>query len=271
MATTTLTPARNARSCGPWLTPPNTAAEVTRPWRPRVTRCSCTWAASSRVGVRTRARVPGFDAAVQALQDGEDEGGGLAAAGLGSGKHVAPGEGLGQRRPLDRGRIGKTEVGDPLQQRGVESEVRKTHLRTASFCGRARARRGAHRRVRFRLIGERETCRRGCRPGRGRPCIVSWPPRPMDGVRRRSGRSRLYIISRIRGIGKPPGAGGPWVFIVRTAAGRWAAPARRGAGGVAGEIVRRHGAAGAPEPAPRRRSAAVWVPDQARRARGSEL
>ena len=66
---------------------------------------------------------PGPGAAVQALQDGEDEGGGLAAAGLSGRQHVAPGEGLGQRRLLDRRGVGKTEVGDPPQQRGVQGEV----------------------------------------------------------------------------------------------------------------------------------------------------
>ncbi len=57
VATMTSTPLRNACSCGPMPTPPNTDAAVTGVWTARSLSSSTIWAASSRVGVSTRARV----------------------------------------------------------------------------------------------------------------------------------------------------------------------------------------------------------------------
>src|SRR5262245_49785812 len=51
------TPARSACSCGPMLTPPNTAKAVTGVCTAIPSMWAWIWTASSRVGVRTRARV----------------------------------------------------------------------------------------------------------------------------------------------------------------------------------------------------------------------
>ncbi len=57
MAMMTSTPLRKACSCGPIETPPKTAAALSGVWTARSLRSSRIWAASSRVGVMTRARV----------------------------------------------------------------------------------------------------------------------------------------------------------------------------------------------------------------------
>src|SRR5918993_4792047 len=57
VAMITSTPRRNACSCGPMPTPPKTAAALTGVCTAKLSRSSRIWAASSRVGVRTRARV----------------------------------------------------------------------------------------------------------------------------------------------------------------------------------------------------------------------
>ncbi len=53
----TSTPDLNACSCGPIPTPPNTAAPVMGVWTAMSLRSATIWAASSRVGVMTSARV----------------------------------------------------------------------------------------------------------------------------------------------------------------------------------------------------------------------
>ncbi len=57
MAMMTSTRVRRACSCGPMPTPPYTAALVTGVCTASSSRCAWIWAASSRVGVRTSARV----------------------------------------------------------------------------------------------------------------------------------------------------------------------------------------------------------------------
>ena len=53
-----------------------------------------------------------------ALENGDQEGGGLAGAGLGLGGNVLAGQGDGQGLFLDRGQLGEAHVLDPPQQRG---------------------------------------------------------------------------------------------------------------------------------------------------------
>jgi hypothetical protein len=58
----------------------------------------------------------------QALEDRQDEGGGLAGAGLGGADHVAAVEAEGDCLQLDRGRLGVTLFPEGLQQFGHEAQ-----------------------------------------------------------------------------------------------------------------------------------------------------
>ena len=84
-------------------------------------------AASSRVGARISARVPGgtgpCSAAVsKPLEDRHDERGGFARAGLGRGDHVVAGKGVGQHGALDRPRLFEPELADAAGEKRIESE-----------------------------------------------------------------------------------------------------------------------------------------------------
>jgi hypothetical protein len=98
---------------------------------------SATWSASSRVGVRIRART-GWRAGEalwlawqQALDDRQREAGGLAGAGLGRAHHVTAlqhhGDGLG----LDRGRMDVALFGQGFQDIGREAEIFEADGRAA--------------------------------------------------------------------------------------------------------------------------------------------
>ena len=63
----------------------------------------------------------------QALQDGQDEAGGLAGAGLRAGQQVAAGEHGGNRLRLHRGGLGITVFGDGTHERLGQAEPGKRH------------------------------------------------------------------------------------------------------------------------------------------------
>ena len=99
------TPARRAATCGPWLTPPwMTATRRPMAWAMGAV-VAATWAASSRVGTRTRARGKLGRRVCGRRRQGDDgghrEGDGLAAAGAGPAEHVTAGERAGQGGGLD--------------------------------------------------------------------------------------------------------------------------------------------------------------------------
>ena len=99
-------------------TPPMTRADRSGvpAARPRNTPSIC-WA-SSRVGVRTRAPVGAAGPVEEAVQDRQQERGGLAGAGLGGGDEVAAGQDGRDGLGLDRGR------GDVAEGLGVSREER---------------------------------------------------------------------------------------------------------------------------------------------------
>jgi hypothetical protein len=59
----------------------------------------------------------------EALQDGQDEGGDLSAAGHGTGQHVAAVKPRGQRRDLNGCGRREAQVGDPALENGIEVEL----------------------------------------------------------------------------------------------------------------------------------------------------
>jgi len=63
----------------------------------------------------------------QALQHGEDEGGGLAGARLGAGHEVATGQDVGDRLTLDGSWIGVALCRDGTEQSGRKPERREGH------------------------------------------------------------------------------------------------------------------------------------------------
>jgi hypothetical protein len=160
------TPERSARSCGLAPTPPKTVAERTFACRARSSRLWCTCAASSRVGVRTQgagaapARPAGMASPLpvgggEALQDRQQEGGGLAAAGHRAGEHVAAGEAGRQGGLLDRRRLGEEpEVGDGAQERRMEIEIGKVQgVRTILSLSSETRRRTSDRFSRILVVG----------------------------------------------------------------------------------------------------------------------
>jgi hypothetical protein len=54
------------------------------------------------------------------VQDREQEGGGLAAAGFSAGEYVLAAERRGDRGDLNRRRFGEAEIGDALQESGMK-------------------------------------------------------------------------------------------------------------------------------------------------------
>ncbi len=78
---------------------------------------------------RTQDQRPGGSALQfhEPLQDGEDEGGGLAAAGHGAGQEVTPLKRRGDRFGLDRGGTGEPELLDALEQVGMQVQCGERH------------------------------------------------------------------------------------------------------------------------------------------------
>ena len=113
-------PLRKARCCGPIATPPYTAATVRRVCRAR------SWASSAICcGQLARGREherAGLAARLgqQALEDGEQEGSGLAAARHGRSQHVAACEAGGNRLGLDRRGLFEAEVAERTRQARVQ-------------------------------------------------------------------------------------------------------------------------------------------------------
>ena len=93
--------------------------------------------ASSRVGVRIRARGCGRAGAParlslgEPLDHGEDERGRLAGAGLGAGEQVASGQHERNRLALDGGGIGVALRLDGAEQFGTQPELREGHGKEA--------------------------------------------------------------------------------------------------------------------------------------------
>ena len=69
----------------------------------------------------------------QPVEDGQHEGGGLAAAGHGAGEQVAAGEAGGNAVALDGRRLGEARVGHAAQEVRMKIERRETHGENLSF------------------------------------------------------------------------------------------------------------------------------------------
>ena len=108
-------------------TPPKTAAPLIGVCTAKASRSSRICAASSRVGVSTRARVVPRGLSEQLVQDRQQEGGGLAAAGGGAGQHVAAGEGRADGIGLNGGRTREPEVLEGAREAGMQPEVCERH------------------------------------------------------------------------------------------------------------------------------------------------
>ena len=110
-------------------------------------RAASIWVASSRVGARISARGlrgwRGLPAGREAGHQRQQEGVGLAGAGAAAAEHVAPGEGVGQRRGLDREGGGDAVGIEDGGQRGGHAEAGESRVSrhrwllqkvTGSFC-----------------------------------------------------------------------------------------------------------------------------------------
>jgi hypothetical protein len=122
---------RKACSCGPMPTPPNTAAPTSGVCGASAFRCSSIWAASSRVGVSTSARVSPRGLPIEAVQDRQHERRGLAAARHRAGEQVLPLERGRQRLLLDRRRARESELADAA--RGGRDGARTARKAWRSF------------------------------------------------------------------------------------------------------------------------------------------
>ena len=124
MATMISTPLRNACSCGPMPTPPKTAAPVSGVWIARSLMLARICAASSRVGVRTSARVVPIN---ELVKDWKDERGGLAAAGHRACEDVTTFERGRDGIRLDGSGAGVAEFLEGFVETGVELEGTERH------------------------------------------------------------------------------------------------------------------------------------------------
>ena len=120
VATMTSTPLRKACSCGPMPTPPKTGAPVigvctARSFEILQDLCGELTGRGEDQGPGGAARL-----ADEAVQDRQEEGRGLAAPGHGAGEDVPAGQGGRHRLRLDRGRPGKAELLDSLEETGME-------------------------------------------------------------------------------------------------------------------------------------------------------
>ena len=61
-------------------------------------------------------------------EEGDEEGGGLAGAGLGLAGHVLAGQGEGEGLLLDGGAVGKSGIGDALQHRIEQGKFGEFHV-----------------------------------------------------------------------------------------------------------------------------------------------
>ena len=128
----------------------------------------------------------------QPVQDREQERRALAAAGHRAGEDVAALEGRRDGVVLDRRRAGEAQGLHALQQIGVKVERGKGHADNSSFCAATRSAYGLRSAARFESDdwgGENGDCRKGRRPGAGRPSLQG--PRGA-GASRRSGEPAHY-------------------------------------------------------------------------------
>ena len=112
-------------------------------WTASCARCSSICAASSRVGVRTSARVMPRWPPMRRCQDRQEERGGLAAAGHRAGEHVAAREGGRDRVLLDRRRAREPQFLHAAKEVGVDSELGERHASRVLSAGPPDGRRTA--------------------------------------------------------------------------------------------------------------------------------
>ena len=156
------TPLRKARCCGPIATPPYTAATETRVClRQVVSVVRDLLGQLARGREHERAGLPAR-LGQQALEDGEQEGGGLAAARHSRSQHVTACEAGGNRLGLDRRGLFEAEVAERTRQARVQVQ-RGKRQRGILLRNRPCACRSFRR---TRALWDEEFCRRGGQTGR---------------------------------------------------------------------------------------------------------
>ena len=97
---------------------------------------SATCTTSSRVGAMMMAWGPGWPSSRQPIHEGQEEGGGLARAGLGLAENVASAEGFRDEGGLNRGGFAIAGAVERRQQFGAEGKRVEADLRLLEKCGR---------------------------------------------------------------------------------------------------------------------------------------